>query len=343
MGRAASKARAAPVELGAMTTVSLADIQAAAQRLKGLAVETPLIESPALNERLGGRVFLKPETLQRAGAFKFRGAYNRLSQLTDEERSRGVVAFSSGNHAQGVALAAKLVGCPALIVMPSDSPAVKVEGTRGFGAEIRFYDRFTEDRVAIADQIAAERGCVVVPSYDDPRIIAGQGTLGIEIVEQARALGVTLDRVLSPVGGGGLIAGTSTAVKALSPSTEVWGAEPAGFDETRRSLESGRRETIDKDARSFCDALLTPIPGELTWSINQKNLAGIAAVTDAEVAEAMRYAFSILKLVVEPGGCVALTAALTGKVDLKGKTAAIVLSGGNVDPDLFARVLRGEL
>ena len=323
--------------------IAFCDIESAAARLAGQAVRTPLIESPALNERLGGRVLIKPETLQRAGAFKFRGAYNRLSRLTDDERQRGVVAFSSGNHAQGVALAAQVVGCPALIVMPSDSPRVKVDGTRGFGAEIRFYDRFTEDRVAIADQIAAERSCVVVPSYDDPHIIAGQGTVGLEIVEQARALGVELDRVLSPVGGGGLIAGVSTAVKALSPATQVWGAEPAGFDETRRSLASGRRETIDKDARSFCDALLTPIPGELTWPINSQNLSGVVTVTDAEVAEAMRYAFSVLKLVVEPGGCVALTAALTGKVDLKGKTAAIVCSGGNVDPALFARVLAGEL
>ena len=330
------------LDLHAMS-IALSDIQAAAERLKGLAVETPLIESPALNQRLGGRMFLKPETLQRAGAFKFRGAYNRLSQLSDVEKTRGVVAFSSGNHAQGVALAAQLLDIPALIVMPSDSPAVKVEGTRGFGAEIRFYDRFTEDRIAIADQIAAERGCTVVPSYDDPHIIAGQGTLGLEIVAQARARGVELDRVLSPVGGGGLIAGTSTAVKGLSASTEVWGAEPAGFDETRRSLESGQRETIDRDARSICDALLTPIPGELTWPINQRNLSGVVAVTDAEVAEAMRYAFSVLKLVVEPGGCVALAAALTGKIDLKGRTAAIVLSGGNVDPGLFASVLRGEI
>ncbi|MFY8143431.1 MAG: threonine ammonia-lyase [Caulobacter sp.] len=324
-------------------TISLADIQAAAGRLKGLAVETPLLESPALNARLGGRAFLKPETLQRAGAFKFRGAYNRLSQLTDAEKARGVVAFSSGNHAQGVALAAKLLGVPALIVMPSDSPSVKVEGTRGFGADIRFYDRFTEDRIAIADQIAAERGCVVVPSYDDPHIIAGQGTVGLEIVAQAAAQGATLDRLICCVGGGGLIAGTSTAVKALSPSTEIWGVEPAGFDETRRSLESGQRETIDKDARSICDALLTPIPGDLTWPINQKNLAGAVAVTDAEVAEAMRYAFSTLKLVVEPGGCVALTAALAGKVDVTGKTVAIVLSGGNVDPGLFAQVLSGQI
>jgi threonine dehydratase len=323
--------------------IAFADIQDAAARLAGHAVATPLIESPALNERLGGRVLIKSETLQRAGAFKFRGAYNRLSRLSEDERRRGVVAFSSGNHAQGVALAARLLGCPALIVMPHDSPSVKVEGTRGFGAEILFYDRFTEDRVAIADKIAAERGCVVVPSYDDPHIIAGQGTVGLEIVEQARALGVELDRVLSPVGGGGLIAGVSTAVKALSPATQVWGAEPAGFDETRRSLALGRRETVDPDARSICDALLTPIPGELTWPINRQNLSGVVAVTDAEVAEAMRYAFSTRKLVVEPGGCAALTAALTGKVDLKGKTAAIVCSGGNVDPALYARVLGGEI
>jgi len=324
-------------------TITLSDIQAAAARLKGQAVETPLIESPALNERLGGRVLLKPETLQRAGAFKFRGAYNRLSQLTDDEKKRGVVAFSSGNHAQGVALAAQLVGCPALIVMPSDSPTVKVEGTRGFGAEIRFYDRFTEDRVAIADEIARERGCVVVPSYDDRHIIAGQGTLGVEIVEQAGALGASLDTLICCVGGGGLIAGTSTAVRALSPTTDIWGVEPAGFDETRRSLASGTRETIDPDARSICDALLTPIPGELTFAINQRTLTGIVAVTDAEVAEAMRYAFSVLKLVVEPGGCVALAAALAGKVAVAGKTSAIVLSGGNVDPGLFARVLASEI
>jgi threonine dehydratase len=323
--------------------ITLSDIESAAVHLAGQAVRTPLIESPALNERLGGRVLIKPETLQRAGAFKFRGAYNRLSRLSDDERRRGVVAFSSGNHAQGVALAAQLLGCPALIVMPSDSPAVKVEGTRGFGAEIRFYDRFTEDRVAIAAQIAAERGCVVVPSYDDPHIIAGQGTAGMEIIEQTRELGVALDKVISPLGGGGLIAGVSTAVKALSPTTEVWGAEPAGFDETRRSLASGQRETIDDGARSICDALLTPIPGELTWPINSRNLTGIVAVTDAEVAEAMRYAFSTLKLVVEPGGCVALTAALTGKIDLKGQSAAIVCSGGNVDPALYARILNGEI
>ena len=323
--------------------ISLADIQDAADRLAGHAVLTPLLNSPALDERLGGQVWIKPETLQRGGAFKFRGAYNRISRLSEAERRRGVVAFSSGNHAQGVALAARAVGCPALIVMPADAPAVKVAATRDYGAEIRFYDRFTEDRIAIADQIAAERGCVVVPSYDDPYVIAGQGTLGLEIAQQAAQQGARLDRVLCCVGGGGLIAGTGTAIKALSPATEIWGVEPDGFDETRRSLASGRRESIDPDARSICDALLTPTPGELTWPINQANLTGIVAVTDAEVAEAMRYAFSMLKLVVEPGGCVALAAALAGKIDVRDKTSAVVLSGGNVDPALYARVLAGEI
>jgi threonine dehydratase len=324
-------------------TLALADIQAAAVRLAGHAVLTPLIESPALNDHIGGRVLIKPEILQLGGAFKFRGAYNRLSQLTADERHRGVVAFSSGNHAQGVALAAARVGTPALIVMPLDAPKVKVEATLHYGAEIRFFDRYTEDREAIAAQIAAERGCVVVPSYDDPHIIAGQGTVGLEIVAQAKVLEAELDLLLCPVGGGGLIAGTSTAVKALSPDTAVWGVEPAGFDDTRRSFASGQRESNAADARSFCDALLTVTPGSLTWPINRQTLTGVLAVTDAEVAEAMRFAFSTLKLVIEPGGCVALAAALAHKLDLKGKTTAIVCSGGNVDPAMFAQVLAGEL
>lgn len=320
--------------------IGIQDIEDAARRLEGQAIKTPLIENPALNERIGGRVFLKPETLQRSGSFKFRGAYNRISRLTEDEKTRGVVAFSSGNHAQGVALAARLVGAPALIVMPSDAPAIKVAGTRSFGAEIRFYDRFTEDREAIAAEIARERGCVVVPSYDDPYIIAGQGTLGLEIAEQAPA---RLDVVMSPVGGGGLIAGASTAIKARSHATQIYGVEPADFDDTRRSLASGKRESIDPDARSFCDALLSPSPGVLTFPINQANLAGGLTVTDAEVAEAMRYAFLTLKLVIEPGGCVALAAALAGRIDLKGKTTAIVCSGGNVDPELYSRVLAGDI
>ncbi len=325
-------------------SVGLADIEAAAGRLLGHAVLTPLIESPALNERLGRRVLIKPETLQRVGAFKFRGAYNRLVQLSAEERTRGVVAFSSGNHAQGVALAAKLLGMQALIVMPSDAPAVKVEATRGYGAEIRMYDRLTEDRVAIAAQIAAERGSVVVPAFDDSHVIAGQGTVGLELVRQAQAMGVTLDVVACPIGGGGLLAGVSTAVKALSPGTAIVGVEPEGFDDTLRSLQAGERVTLAPTTRSMCDALETPAPGALTFPILQKTLADVAVVTDAEVAQAMRYAFSTLKLVVEPGGAAALAALLAGKVKswADGSTG-LVLSGGNVDPGLFARVLSGEL
>jgi threonine dehydratase len=325
-------------------SVTFADIQAAAQRLEGLAVVTPLIESPALNDRLGGRVLLKAETLQRGGAFKFRGAMNRLSRLGDEERARGVVACSSGNHAQGVALAARMIGAPAVIVMPADAPAMKVANTRAYGAQVVPYDRYGEDREAITQAIAAERGMTIVWPFDDPDIIAGQGTAGLEMEAQARAAGAGLDLALTPVGGGGLIAGTSIAIKALSPHTEVWGVEPADFDDTARSLASGARESVDQGAKSICDALMSPSPGRITFPINQANLAGVVTVTDAEVAEAMRYAFTWLKLVVEPGGVVALAALLAGKAPaLDGRTAGVVLSGGNVDAELFAQVLAGEI
>jgi len=323
-------------------SVTFADVRSAAERLAGHAVVTPLIESPALNERLGGRVLIKPETLQRVGAFKFRGAYNRLSRLSPAERTGGVVAFSSGNHAQGVALAARLLGLPCLIVMPADAPKVKVEATRGYGAEVSFYDRAKDDREALAAAAAAERGAVVVPAFDDPFIIAGQGTAGLEIAAQAKALGAPIDLLLGPVGGGGLMSGVSLAIRALSPATQLYGVEPAGFDDTRRSLEAGERRGAPPAPRSLCDALESPMPGKLTFPILRAHLAGVVTAADAEVAEAMRYAFGTLKLVVEPGGAVALAALLTGKLDLAGRTAAIILSGGNVDPELFARVLAGE-
>ena len=326
-----------------MSTVTLADIQAAAVRLDGLAVRTPLIESPALNAELGARILLKPETLQRAGAFKFRGAMNRIAQLDAAARARGVVACSSGNHAQGVALAARMVGAPAVIVMPADAPAMKVANTRGYGAEVIHYDRYTEDRDAITVRIAQERGMTIVWPFDDVDIIAGQGTVGIEMVEQARALGVELTSVLAPVGGGGLIAGVSTAVKALSPRTSVLGVEPADFDDTRRSLDSGARERIDPAARSICDALQSPSPGAITFPINQRTLDGVATVTDAQVAEAVRYAYGALKLVIEPGGAVGLAALLAGVIDVEDVTVGVVLSGGNIDPGLFSRILAGEL
>jgi threonine dehydratase len=324
-------------------TVTFADIEAAAQRIKGHAVETPLVESPALNERLGGRILMKLETLQRVGAFKFRGAYNRLVQLTADERKRGVVAFSSGNHAQGVALAAKLLGMPALIVMPSDAPAMKVANTRGYGAEIKLYDRLKESREAIAAEIGASRGAVVVPAFDDPHIIAGQGTAGLEMVRQAKAMGADFDLVVTPASGGGLIAGVSEAIKTLSPKTAIWGVEPTGFDDLALSLKAGERVTIKPTSRSLCDALESPAPGVINFPMLKRNLAGATDVTDAEVTEAMRYAFSTLKLVVEPGGIAGLAALLAGKIPVEGKTAGVVLSGGNVDPELFAKVLRREI
>lgn len=327
-----------------MSGVAFADIEAATERLSGQAVVTPLIESPALNDRLGLRVLVKPETLQRVGAFKFRGAYNRLSQVAPADRSRGVVAFSSGNHAQGVALAARLLDMPAVIVMPADAPAVKVEATRSYGAEVVFYDRMTESREAIAARLAGERGAVIVPAYDDPDIIAGQGTTGLELARQARALGAELDLVIGPVGGGGLMAGVALAVQTLSPGTRVVGVEPELYDDARRSLASGRRESAKPTVRTLCDSLETPSTGELTFPILKERLSAIVTVSDAEVAAALRLAFSTLKLVVEPGGAVGLAALAAGKVPgvRTGACVGLVLSGGNVDPELFGRVLRGE-
>lgn len=326
-----------------MSTVTFADIEAAAGRLEGLAVKTPLVESPALNERLGARILLKPETLQHAGAFKFRGAMNKISQLSPEERARGVVACSSGNHAQGVALVARMLGAPAVIVMPADAPAMKVANTRGYGAEVIHYDRYSEDRDALTRAISRDRGMTIVWPFDDADIVAGQGTVGLELVGQARAAGATLDVVLTPVGGGGLAAGVSTAVKHLQPGAQVYGVEPSAFDDTARSMVSGHREKIDPTARSICDALQTPSPGEITFAINQHSLDGVLTVTDARVAEAIRYAYTTLKLVVEPGGIVGLAALLAGELDVSGQTVGIVLSGGNIDPALFSRILAGEL
>lgn len=320
-------------------SVSFADVEAAAARLEGHAVKTPLIESPALNERAGARVLLKAETLQRVGAFKFRGAWNRLSQLTPEERTRGVVAFSSGNHAQGVALAAKLLGVPALIVMPKDAPAVKLAATRGYGAEVVLFDRATESREAIADKIASERGSVVVPAFDDEAIIAGQGTVGLELARQAKALGVDLTLVATPVGGGGLMAGVSTAMRQLVPGAALWGVEPELYDDTRRSLEAGERISVPVATRTLCDALESPSPGALTFPVLRANLAGVATVADAEVAEAVRFAANVLKLVVEPGGAAALAALLAGKLPADGGCVGLVLSGGNIDPALLGRLL----
>ncbi len=318
---------------------TIADVEAAAERLAGAAVRTPLLPCPALDRLLGARCFIKPEPLQRTGSFKFRGAYNKLSRLAEQACSAGVVAYSSGNHAQGVAAAAQLLGAKATIVMPADAPAIKLENTRGYGAEVLSYDRYREEREAVAASLIEERGSLLVPPYDDPDVIAGQGTIGLEIAAQAAEAGVSLDAALVCCGGGGLVSGTALALSHASPATKVYSVEPAGFDDTARSLVSGRREEVDPAAKSFCDALLAKRPGELTFQLNSRLLAGGLAVSDAEVAAAMVFAFRWLKLVVEPGGAVALAAALSGKLDLAGKSVAIVLSGGNVDPALYARVL----
>lgn len=316
---------------------SLADVRAAAARIKGHAVRTPLLTNVALDERTGGHIFIKPEMLQRIGAFKFRGAYNRLVQIPAADRPKGVVAWSSGNHAQGVALSAKMLGIPATIIMPADTPAMKIGNTRALGARVVTYDRYTENREAIGTALAAETGAVIVPPYDDRDVIAGQGTVGLEIAEDAAALGITLDDVVVCCGGGGLTAGVATAIKALSPSTRIWTAEPATHDDTKRSLEKGERVANAADARSICDAIVTPTPGQLTFPINKALLAGGLAVTDDEVLTAVAYSLETLKLVVEPGAAVALAAILAGKLPLKGRNIAVVMSGGNVDFAMLER------
>jgi len=302
-------------------------------------VRTPLINAPVLDEHLRARVFLKAETLQRTGSFKFRGAYNKISSIALERRAGGVVAYSSGNHAQGVAASAKLNGMRATIVMPADAPLAKRQRTQALGAEVVLYDRDREDRAAIAHKIADERGATLVPPFDDPLIIAGQGTIGREIVEDLSTLGLKPDLVLVGCSGGGLIAGTALGVKARVPDAVFYAVEPAGFDDTLRSFASGNRERNARMSGSICDALLTDRPGEITFPINRALVGQGLTVTDEEVARAVRYAFEELKLVVEPGGAVGLAAMLAGKVELAGKIVAGVLSGGNVDAEMFGKLI----
>lgn len=316
-----------------------ADIVAAAKRLAGVAVRTPLINAPVLDDLLGARVFLKAETLQRTGSFKFRGAYNRISAIPAERRAAGVVAYSSGNHAQGVAAAARLMGMRATIVMPADAPRAKTERTRALGAEIVPYDRETEDRAAIAEKIVAERGATLVPPYDDPLIIAGQGTIGREIVDDLALLSLTPDIVVVGASGGGLAAGISLGVKSLVPQAKFYTVEPEGFDDTLRSFVSGQREHNERKSGTICDALMSNTPGELTFPITQRLIGEGITATDAEVMRAVRYAFNELKLVVEPGGAIGLAALLAGRLDVKGKVVVGILSGGNVDAELFARII----
>jgi threonine dehydratase len=319
--------------------VSAADIDTAATVVAPFAVRTPLVSAPVLNERIGTKVFLKPEMLQRTGSFKFRGAFNKLCSIPPPQRGNGVVAFSSGNHAQGVAAAARILHMQATIVMPSDAPRSKRERTKSYGAEVVLYERDRDDREAIAREIANKHGATLVKPYDDPLVIAGQGTAGREIAEDMAALGLAPDIVVAPASGGGLIAGVATAVKARFPSADVIVAEPEAFDDHSLSLRAGKRERHRGSGRTICDALMAAIPGEMTFAINSQLLARGVTASDAEVAAAVAFAFHELKLVVEPGGAIGLAALLAGRIDTNGKSVVVVLSGGNVDPDMFAKLV----
>jgi threonine dehydratase len=316
---------------------TFADIEAAARRIAPHAVRTPLIENPALSERVGARVFLKPETLQRTGSFKFRGACNRLSLIPDAERKNGVVAFSSGNHAQGVAAAATLFGMQATIVMPADAPKAKLEGTRKLGAMVVTYDRYRDDREAIAATIQAERGATLVKPFDDAFIVAGQGTIGLEIAADLKEKGLVPDLVFVPCGGGGLVTGTALALSTTAPGAKIVAVEPQNYDGMGRSLRGGARTPAPANTSSIADSLMAPQPGIIPFALARRYLFEGIALTDAEMERAVSYAFRTLKLVVEPGGSAALAAILAEKVEIRGKTIVAILSGGNCDLEVFQR------
>ena len=315
------------------------DVQAAAARLDGMARRTPLLESDLLNERVGGRLLVKAEPLQRTGSFKFRGAYNAISRVIERDGKRPVVAFSSGNHAQGVALAAKLLGVPATIVMPSDAPSIKQRNTEAYGATLRLMDRHRDDREEIGAEIARTTGAALIKPYEDPDVIAGQGTVGLELAEQADEIRASPDAVLICCGGGGLTAGCALSLKAKLGDCPLHAVEPEAYDDTRRSLEAGERRAIEPGTPSLCDAILSPIPGEITFAINRSRIESGLTVSDEEALQAMALAFETLKLVLEPGGAVSLAAALFGRIETRGRTIAVVASGGNVDPAVFAKAL----
>ena len=319
-------------------SLSLDDVRAAAERLSGIAHRTPVLTSRTLDERTGATAFLKAECLQRGGAFKFRGAYNMISSLGPEERARGVVAYSSGNHAQAVSLAARLLGTSATILMPADTPPAKLEATRGYGAEIVTYDRYTEDREALGAALAVERGgLALVPPYEHPLIMAGQGTAALELLDDVPGL----DALLVPVGGGGLIAGCATAAKALRPGIRVIGVEPEAGDDTRRSLEAGERVRIPVP-RTIADGQQADIPGELTFAVNRQVVDTIVTVSDAEILDAMAFLFDRMKLVTEPSGASAAAALLAGRAEAGGARVGVIISGGNVGAARFAELMAGR-
>lgn len=317
-------------------------ITAAARRIKGKARYTPLLSSPFLDEIAGRRVLIKPECLQHTGSFKFRGAWSALSAMDPDTRAKGVIAFSSGNHAQGVALAAREHGTSAVIIMPSDAPELKINNTKALGAEVVLYDRATEDRDEIGDRLATERDLSLVKPFDDPLVIAGQGTTGLEIAAQAAEIGVTSAQVLVPCGGGGLTSGIALALEAVAPGMTVHPAEPEGFDDVARSLISGHKEVNAKRTGSLCDAIITPTAGDLTFP-EMKRLCGAGfVVSDHDCLRAMAEAFTRLKIVIEPGGAVALAAALYHGDTLQSDTVICVASGGNVDADVFIKALENH-
>ena len=326
-----------------MTTQTLPtfdDVLAAHERVQHVVRETPVLTHKALDDMSGAELFIKAECLQVTGSFKIRGAMNRLAQIPQARRAAGVVAFSSGNHAQGVARAARLLDMPALIVMPSDAPRIKVDGVEADGAEIHFYDRDTESREEIAAQIAKARGAIVVPSFDDADIIAGQGTAGLEFASQMAERDTPLDHLICCAGGGGLITGIALAFEQMSPSTRIWTAEPESHDDWARSLDAGKIVSNAPGTRSFCDAILTPAPGDLTFALGSRLLSGGLRASDADVRSAMQSAFRCLKIVAEPGGAAALAAALHHlPEDMKGKRVGVMVTGGNVDPQMFAEIL----
>lgn len=318
------------------------DVLAAAVRIEGYVRRTPVLESAKLNKIIGGRVMIKAESIQRTGSFKVRGAFNRLLQMTPDERQRGVVAWSAGNHAQALAYVGAQLGVRAMIVMPSDAPRAKIEGTRYFGGEITFYDRTTESREEIGLALADRLGAIVVPPFEETAVIAGGGTAGLELIDQVMALGAELDTLVVCVGGGGLIAGCALAGQARQLCISVFAAEPENYDDMRRSLLAGERVENDLSHQTIADALATRTPGELTFELNQNLLTGGIAISESELRDAVRFAFDELRLVVEPGGAAALAAILANPRDFEGRTTGVILTGGNVDAEMFSSIL-GEV
>ncbi|MFF0766042.1 pyridoxal-phosphate dependent enzyme [Streptomyces sp. NPDC003737] len=320
----------------APSLVTLADVREAAAHIKGVAHRTPVLRSRTLDELVGAEVFVKCENFQRIGAFKFRGAYNAASRLSADQVARGIAAYSSGNHAQAVALAARELGTTAVILMPEDTPRSKREATAGYGAEIVTYDRYTGDRVAIGEALATDRGLALIPPYEHPHVIAGQGTAALELIEETG----DLDALVVPVGGGGLIAGSATAAKGLRSATRVIGVEPENGDDTKRSLEAGRRISIPVP-RTIADGQAADTPGELTFAVNRRLVDGIALVSDEQIGDAMRFAFERMKLVVEPSGASALAALLAHRIDRLPRRVGVILSGGNIGAERFTEILGG--